>query len=84
MTSLLLNKPGNFPLVIQNKFIEYNLQLHVAWVFYVLSMVWTGLAMLFGIMALCKGAIGTFIRLFTSVRESQMLPPQYLHSANGQ
>ncbi|KFY68164.1 hypothetical protein V496_01256 [Pseudogymnoascus sp. VKM F-4515 (FW-2607)] len=66
ITSLPLNEPGSFPLVIQDKFIDYNLQLHVAWVFYVLSMVCTGLAMLFGIMALCVGAIGEFIRLFTS------------------
>ena len=71
ITSLPLNEPGSFPLVIQDKFIDYNLQLHVAWVFYVLSMVWTGLAMLFGIMALYVGAIGAFIRLFTSVRVSQ-------------
>ncbi|KFX99924.1 hypothetical protein V490_01575 [Pseudogymnoascus sp. VKM F-3557] len=66
MTSLPLNKPCNFPLVIQNRFIDYNLQLHVAWVFYVLSMVWTGLAMLFGIMALYKGAVGLFIIFLTS------------------
>ncbi|OBT60328.1 hypothetical protein VE03_10187 [Pseudogymnoascus sp. 23342-1-I1] len=66
ITNLPLNEPGNFPLVIQDKFLDYNLQLHVAWVFYVLSIVWTGLAMLFGITALFKGSIGVFIRLFTS------------------
>lgn len=71
ITNRPLNEPDNFPLIIQDNFLDYNLQLHVAWVFYVLSMVWTGLAMLFGIMALFKGAIGVFLTLFTSVRASQ-------------
>ncbi|KFY10275.1 hypothetical protein V491_07742 [Pseudogymnoascus sp. VKM F-3775] len=66
ITNRHLNEPGKFPLIIQDKFLDYNLQLHVAWAFYVLSMVWTGLAMLFGIMALFKGTIGVFLTLFTS------------------
>ncbi|KFZ23170.1 hypothetical protein V502_02353 [Pseudogymnoascus sp. VKM F-4520 (FW-2644)] len=60
-----LNEPSNFPVVIQDKFLDYNLRLHVAWIFYVLSIVWTGLAVLFGITALFKGAIGAFMILFT-------------------
>jgi len=63
-----LDSPSHFPVAIQDKFLDYNLQLHVAWVFYVLSLVWTSLAMLFGLTAFFYGAIGTFMIIFTSVR----------------
>jgi hypothetical protein len=58
----------SFPPTIQNNFNErFNLQLHVAFIFYVMALVWVGIVVVWGLFAFWTGALGSVAILFTSV-----------------
>ena len=58
----------SFPAEIQRRFHEqYNLQLYVAAIFYVLALVWTGFVIVGGVAALAFGGFGLFMPLLTAV-----------------
>lgn len=62
----------SFPSQIQDSFNEtYNLQLNVAFIFYILALVWTGIVILLGLASFWVGALGAFTVLFTSVYQAQ-------------
>jgi hypothetical protein len=58
----------SFPSGIQDAFNErFNLQLHVAFIFYVIALIWVGIVVVWGLLACWVGALGSFAILFTSV-----------------
>jgi hypothetical protein len=64
----------SFPPEIQSAFTTtYNLQLHVSYIFYVLSLCWTGIAVLYGLLAFISGQLGTFTIIFTSSASTCLL-----------
>jgi hypothetical protein len=64
----------SFPPQIQWSFISlYNLRLHVSYIFFVMSLVWTGLALFYGFFAFIKGSLGVFTVTFTSSASTCLL-----------
>ena len=64
----------SFPPQIQSSFIsDYNLQLHVSYIFFVISLIWTGIATFYGLFAFIKGALGAFTVIFTSSASTCLL-----------
>jgi len=64
----------SFPPSIQSNFNErFNLQLHVAFVFYVMALVWVGIVVAWGLLAFWVGFLGSFNILFTSSASTCLL-----------
>jgi hypothetical protein len=64
---------------------QYNLQLHVAFIFYVMGVVWTGIACLAGLSAFVVGLMGAIVPVFTGVSfSSSTLLPQHVKYMNSQ
>ncbi|PMD27912.1 hypothetical protein NA56DRAFT_684349 [Hyaloscypha hepaticicola] len=63
-----------FPPTIQDAFNErFNLQLHVAFIFYVIALIWVGCVVLWGLCTFWIGALGGFAVLFTSSASTCLL-----------
>ncbi|PMD60826.1 uncharacterized protein K444DRAFT_662830 [Hyaloscypha bicolor E] len=64
----------SFPPSIQSAFVErFNLQLHVAFIFYVIALVWVGIVIVWGMLACWVGVLGSFAVLFTSSASTSLL-----------
>jgi hypothetical protein len=64
----------SFPVVIQDYFTSaYNLQIHVSYVFYILSLIFTGIALVLGLLAFTVGELGTAICTLTSLVSTFLL-----------
>jgi hypothetical protein len=64
----------SFPPEIQSAFAStYNLQLHVSYIFFVMSLCWTGIAMLYGLTAFIHDSLGVYIMPFTSAASTCLL-----------
>jgi hypothetical protein len=59
----------------------YDLLLHVAFVFYIMTAVWMGLGLLTGLAAFVVGVLGFAVPIFTSV--SLFSLPSRIHEADG-
>jgi hypothetical protein len=58
----------HLPSGIQDAFNErFNLQLHVAFIFYLIALIWLGIVILWGLIAFWFGVLASFAILFTSV-----------------
>ncbi|KAN0119476.1 hypothetical protein V8E51_001684 [Hyaloscypha variabilis] len=84
-SSLLLNdlqthhSPTNltslsFPQGIQDAFDQrFNLQLHVAFIFYIIALFWLGIVILWGLITCWWGVLGSFAVLFVSSASTSLL-----------
>jgi hypothetical protein len=63
-----------FPSEIQSNFVStYNLQLYVAYIFFIMSLIWTSFAILYGMLGLAFGQFSSFNSLFTSSASTCLL-----------
>ncbi|KAE9380049.1 hypothetical protein N431DRAFT_324976 [Stipitochalara longipes BDJ] len=63
-----------FPPSIQDAFTErFNLQLHVAFIFYVIALFWLGIVIAWGVLTCWWGVLGSFAVLFTSSASTCLL-----------
>ena len=74
----------SFPQGIQDAFNErFNLQLHVALIFYVFALVWLGIVIVWGLMTCWWGVLGSAAVVFTSVCLSPFPLKSYREKAEG-
>jgi hypothetical protein len=75
----------SFPPSIQSAFVErFNLQLHVAFIFYIIALVWVGIVIAWGMLACWVGVLGSFAVLFTSVRLYPFFPTRLASFSNSE